>query len=107
MLSYNNTIQEDIKNIYQQNYDFPLNEYWLFYDEDSNGNGIFNKVLVTYKQDNIDGFLLDTYIVYQLSSNGNVSSYSGDKESAINQVLNNIELHFSENDFINSLEVLI
>lgn len=105
MLSYNNTTQEDIKNIYQQNYDFPLNEDWLFYDEDSNGNGIFNKVLVTYKQDNIDGFLLDTYIVYQLSSNGNVITYSGDKESAILTVLNSIELHFTNQEFIDSLEV--
>lgn len=76
MLSYNNTTQQDIKDIYQQNYDFPSNENWLFYDEDSNGNGIFNKVLVTYKQDNIDGFLLDTYIVYQLSLNENVTAYS-------------------------------
>lgn len=105
MLSYNNTTQEDIKNIYQQNYDFPLNEDWLFYDEDSNGNVIFNKVLVTYKQDNIDGFLLDTYIVYQLSSNGNVITYSGDKESAILTVLNSIELHFTNQEFIDSLEV--
>ena len=105
MLSYNNTTQQDIKDVYQQNYNFQSNEKWLFYDEDSNGNGIFNKVLVTYKQDNIDGFLLDTYIVYQLSLNGNVTAYHGDKESAILTVINSIELHFTNQEFIDSLNI--
>ena len=60
MLSFNNTTEQSLRDLYYENFQFPIDETWLFYDEDKNGNSSYQKVLVTYKQIDINGFLLDT-----------------------------------------------
>lgn len=104
MLSFNNTTEQSLRDLYYENFQFPTDETWVFYDEDKNGNSSYQKVLVTYKQIDINGFLLDTYTVYQFQNN-NISFGSGDKESAISIVLSSIELNFTNQEFIDSLEV--
>lgn len=106
MLSYNNTTEQSIKDLYANTFTFQNDELWLFYDEDKSGNGIYEKVVVTYKFiDMGGGFMLDFYTTYGLSLNGNVDTLGGDKQNSIYTVLNTIQLHFTEQEFLDSLEV--